>query len=229
MQSVGLDAAIWSSELDLCFLIKQKLCLKTRKVLTKTLTFHTFVHMKRSRQLSIDPALDQLPKAFGGELMKSRKGRQGFRPLVTKSTMHLVLRSSVARGNWSFRTQNNDKMIRKIIERFSSKYAVRILSLANVGNHLHLQIHLTKRVLYKPFIRAITAAIAMAVTGASRWKKLNVKFWDYRPFTRIVVGRRAYLTLRDYIRINILEGQGVPRAKATFWLKNRQAATSLWS
>jgi REP element-mobilizing transposase RayT len=183
--------------------------------------------MKRAGQLAIDPALEKMPRAFGGELMKTRKGRLGFRPLVTKTTMHLVLRSTKAKGEWSFRAQSNDQKIREIIERFSAKYAVRVLSLANVGNHLHLQIQLFKRNFYKPFIRAITSAIAMAVTGASRWNKLKNeskdKFWDYRPFTRIVVGRRAFLTLRDYIRINILEGQGAPRAKAVFWVKNWHA------
>jgi hypothetical protein len=57
----------------------------------------------------------------------------------------------------------------------------------------------------------VTAAIAMAVTGASRWNKLGIKFWDRRPFTRIVIGRRAFLSVRDYVRINHIEGQGYSR------------------
>ena len=54
----------------------------------------------------------------------------------------------------------------------------------------------------------------MAVTGASRWNKLGIKFWDYRPFTRVVVGYRAFLAMRDYIRINQMEGLGHDRAHA---------------
>ncbi len=88
------------------------------------------------------------------------------------------------------------------------------MSLANVGNHLHLEIKLTTRHTYRAFIRAVTAAIAMAVQGKNRWNKVKEKFWDYRPFTRIVVGYTALLTLKDYLEINMLEGQGVPRTKA---------------
>src|SRR4051812_1508681 len=101
--------------------------------------------------------------------------------------MHLVLRSTKAKGEWSFKRAANEKKIQAILQRFSARYGVRVLSLANVGNHLHFQIRLTNRHTYRPFIRAITSAIAMAVTGASRWKPLKKepkdRFWDYRPFT----------------------------------------------
>ncbi len=138
--------------------------------------------------------------------MKTRKGRLGSRPLDTRNTMHLVLRSSRAKGDWSFSKAENHRKIKSITAKFSQKYAVKILSLANVGNHLHFHIKLGNRHTYKPFIRAVTSAIAMAVTGTSRWKKQEGKFWDYRPFTRVVMGFKALLKIKDYIRINQLEG-----------------------
>lgn len=130
--------------------------------------------------------------------------------------MHLVLRSTRAKGGLSFKTAKNSKAISGIVGKFGKKYGVQIVSLANVGNHLHFQIKLGNRFAYKPFIRAITAAIAMAVSGVSRWNKGNGdKFWDRRPFTRIVDGGlRAILTLRDYIRLNQLEGFGYKRDTA---------------
>lgn len=45
-------------------------------------------------------------------------------------------------------------------------------------------------------------------------------FWDYRPFTRVIRGARAFLNTRDYIAINQLEGQGLPRVAAYVWVKN---------
>jgi REP element-mobilizing transposase RayT len=162
-------------------------------------------------------------KAYGGELLKTRKGRSGPRPLDTKNTMHLVIRSSKARGDWSFRKHAGK--IEKIVQKFSKKYGVGIISMANVGNHLHFQIKLANRYTYKPFIRAITGAIAMAVTGASRWKKVTGKFWDHRPFTRVVQSFRGFLKLRDYIRINQIEGYGHGRVEARWilaeWLERR--------
>ncbi len=167
-------------------------------------------------------------KAYGGTLQNSRAGRLGPRPLHTKNTMHLILKSSKAVGPWSFRSSRNEKQIKVIIRKFSSKFGVKILSLANVGNHLHFQIKLTNRFTYIPFIRAVTAAIAMAITGNNKWnptpktgkrKNKSERFWDYRPFSRIVFGRRGFLTLRDYININQLEGFGLRRDRATLILK----------
>ena len=172
-------------------------------------------------QLSL---LKKEKSAYGGDLLKTREGRERARPLDTRNTMHLVLRSTKAKGEWSFRKPGNAAALDGIITKFARKYGVKILSLANVGNHLHIHLKLTNRFGYRPFVRAITGAIAMAVTGASRWKKLKKKasdkFWDYRPFTRVVESFRAYLNLRDYVRINELEGFGVDRRQAREFVKN---------
>ena len=180
----------------------------------------SFTYKIFMRQMNL---LKQEPKAYGGELMKTRKGRAHPRPLSTRDTMHLVLRSSKARGEWSFRQPSHAKKIRELTTKFSGKYGVKILSAANVGNHLHFHIRLLNRLTYRPFIRALTAAIAMAVTGASRWNPMKRsakdRFWDYRPFTRVVQSRRGWLTLRDYIHINELEGCGYRRDTARLIVK----------
>lgn len=164
------------------------------------------------------------PNAYGGELLKTRKGRARGRPLATKHSMHLVLRSSKATGAWSFRRAGNRRKIDALLLKFSRRFAIRILSMANVGNHLHLHIQLTNRMTYRPFIRALTGAIAMAITGANKWTRKQgprVKFWDYRPYTRVVIGFKAVLNLRDYIRINVLEGFGHIRSDAEFFIRRK--------
>lgn len=212
--------------------------------MTFSLFFYTIVHVEiTQKQLKL---LKTGPLSYGGELLKTRNGRLGPRPLDTKNTMHLVLRSSKAKGAWSFRRPDNQRKIKSIMAKFSAKYHVHILSMANVGNHLHLQIQLYKRQFYKPFIRAVTSAIAMAVTGMNRWSKNGLrgsktnevsaiisrrehsspklKFWDYRPFTRVVKGFKAFLKLKDYIAINKLEGFGVQRNQARFILQGEGLA-----
>lgn len=175
--------------------------------------------------------LDMLPKnqnAYGGDLRKKAKNR-GARAISTRHSMHMVLRSTLAQGAWSFR--KHDHKIKSIANRFAQKYGVRLISLANAGNHLHMQIQITNRHTYRAFVRALTGAIAMAVTGASRWATLSQRlkevgakagsksFWDYRPFTRIIQGFKAFLTLRDYIHINRLEGWGYTRDQARFLIE----------
>jgi hypothetical protein len=160
--------------------------------------------------------LKKTKSAYGGSLLKTRKGRAHGRPLSTRDSMHLVLRSTKAKGEWSFRRQENYIKVDQLLKRFANKHAIKVLSYANVGNHLHLQIRLSKRQSYRPFIRGFTAALTMAITGASRWNKLGTKFWDRRPFTRIVKSWRAVLNLRDYIFVNQLEGIGYDRQQARF-------------
>lgn len=162
-------------------------------------------------------------KAYGGVLRKVLKGR-GARPLATKSTMHLVLRSSRAKGPWRFQANRNKWL--PIVRKFAQKYGVKILGHGDPGNHIHLHVQLSNRHAYKRFIRAVTSAIAMAITGASRWKKINFKFWDYRPFTRVVIGRRGFLAARDYVLINKLEAQGVEREDARQGIINLRRASN---
>lgn len=66
----------------------------------------------------------------------------------------------------------------------------------------------------------MTAAIAMAITGASRWRPLKKeakdRFWDRRPFSRIIRTTKALLRLKDYLDVNRLEGLGYNRIEARF-------------
>ncbi len=203
--------------------------------------------------------LRRLPNDYGGSLRNKRKGRVGARPLSTKHTMHLVLKSTKAKGEWNFLRPAHNKNIRRIIDKFAFVYGVKLVSFANASNHLHMQIRLSNRFAYDPFIRAITGAIALSVTGRTRWKRpvaalsasqsLNTsklsntaqsagespkpnasegfisplaqavssaagKFWDFRPFTRIAESYRAYLNLKDYIRMNAIEAAGWRRKDA---------------
>ena len=166
---------------------------------------------------------------FGGSLTTTRAHRRR-RPLSTKQPIHLVLRSSRARDALSFwRTQN-----RQIIERATAKQAarhgVRVLKLVNVGNHLHLLVRLTRLRGYAGFIRGLTGTIGLLIGTrvksdayhgdgcAPRPSSNKLRFWDFRPFTRVLVGRRAYFVMQDYLRINELQGLGFNKIQAKEFL-----------
>lgn len=158
---------------------------------------------------------------YGGDLLKTRAGRARPRPLSTRETMHLVLRSTKAKGERSFLRPRHDHNIRRIVAKFATKFGVRIIATANVGNHIHIHLKLLNRFTYNAFIRAVTGAIALAIAGKRPSGDCDTrdagsgarKFWDRRPFTRIVVSLRAILNLRDYIRMNELEGLGFSRTE----------------
>ncbi len=172
--------------------------------------------MKKPKQLILVKTNADL--RHGGELRKKANGR-GHRPLSSKESMHLVLRSSLAKGLWSFRHPKNFSKVTRFITNFSDKKGIRIIRAANVGNHLHFQIRIPNRTLYKAWIRGLTSGLAMLVAGRDELKALGRGFWDYRPFTRVIRGLRALLNLRDYIYINQYESTGSPRAVAVYLVK----------
>jgi REP element-mobilizing transposase RayT len=128
--------------------------------------------------------------------------------------MHFVLRSSHAKGDWSFRKPNHYARVDKILSHFANKHSITIRKSAIHLNHLHLHLKISSTKNYHRFIRAITSAIAMAVTGMSQWNKLLVKFWDFRPYSRPALSEAAQIKVDDYVRINNLEAIGYSRADA---------------
>ena len=163
---------------------------------------------RQNQQLKFqDPSLKAI-KQFGGALLKKSNAKTK-RPLSTKHAIHVVLRSSKAKGEWSLRSLKNQKTVEKLTRNLAKKYSIKIYEYANVGNHLHLLIKLNNRFTFNPFIRALSGSIALKVTGSNKLKALKEKFWDYRPWTRVVEWKKAYSIAKDYVIQNHLEVMGL--------------------
>ena len=159
---------------------------------------------RNSRKISAnDPRLRTM-NAFGGTLFRKARYRRS-RPLSIKKPIHLVLRSSQAKGSQSFHATKNWKLIEKLCFEFAARYKIHIEHYINGGTHLHLIIRLKNRLNYAPFIRALTGAIALKVTGATRNQGNQTRFWDYRPFTTILNEAKATYSLKnDYVTLSLL-------------------------
>lgn len=178
------------------------------------------------------------PSAHGGVLRKRRAGR-GARRVSTRYSMHLVLRSSQARGEWSLARPEHRLMIDRVLAKHAARFHVHLLGTGNAGNHLHIRAQFSRRKLYIKFIRAVTGEIALKIKRSARATRASRavwavqaahsvgnktihhgrstptqsrSFWDHRPFSSIVAGARYVARLTDYIKINHLEGHGFPRA-----------------
>ena len=133
--------------------------------------------------------------------------RKTIRPVATKRAMHVVLRSSRARGDLSLLTLRNQKHLRKVLNQVQSKFAVKVSSMANVGNHLHLVTKAKTQDDFKNFLRTLTALLARFVTGARKGDPKG-KFWDGLAFTKVIEWGKHYQNLSNYIEINQLEAMG---------------------
>lgn len=137
--------------------------------------------------------------------------------------MHLVIRSSLAKGAHSLRRK--DKEVFKIVQKQARQLGVKLYKYANGGNHLHMIILPLSRTAFNKFVRAITGLIARLILSTERGRPTpdNIQFWDKRPFTRILEWGADFYKACDYLLKNTLEAYGfltyTPRSQPTLRLK----------
>lgn len=163
----------------------------------------------------------------GGSVSSKTSNPKTARYIDPKGFLHLVLRSTLAKGERSFLMR--DRTIRKVIQTQAAATGVTIRSFANAGNHLHMIVSPHSRRAFRKFIRASTGLIARKTLGAERnspWrnsshqnsetiKKSRAGFWDARPFTRIVTWGRDYRRVKNYLELNRIEVErGLDRESA---------------
>ena len=166
----------------------------------------------RSPQLKFKDKRLSNQLSFGGSLMTKAKNRHA-RPVSSKDPMHLVLRSTKAKGAHSFGNRNAGK-VRTIVNAHCKRYGVKLIEYSNNFNHLHMLVKFSSRAAYLRFIRSITGHLALAVSGANKKKSLQTifgakGFWDFRPFTRVIRSWRGYRIALDYLTLNQLEAEGI--------------------
>lgn len=141
--------------------------------------------------------------------------RKDYRPLTTKHSIHLVLRSHKAIGPLSFRHKRNKQLVEQILKKQARRFMVKICDFANVGNHLHLEIKILARKEFQGFLKSVTCLIARKITGARRGLKFG-RFWDHLAFTRVLTSFVEQKILSRYILANKIEAIGGPFARARF-------------
>src|SRR4051812_40771055 len=109
--------------------------------------------MNAPKQLGFDILHKKSLKYFGGAYLKNSNPKEK-RPISTKKAMHLVVRSTRAKGPLSF--LRNNKKISNIVYTQAKAGGIKIYRFANAGNHLHMVIRASSRMAFNSFIRAIT-------------------------------------------------------------------------
>ena len=145
---------------------------------------------------------------FGGVYLKNYNPKSK-RPMDSKKALHLVLRSTHAKNDRSFKHQNHESRIWEIISNQARRTGIKIYAYANSGNHLHLLLRAKLREDFTSFIRAVTGLIARQVGQCERGAPLKKKFWDARPFSRVVsFTKKEFAGVKTYIYRNTLETIG---------------------
>ncbi len=161
--------------------------------------------------------------AHGGDHTYGK--RKTKRPFDPKQALHVVLKSSKAKGQYSMLHPQHCNHIRKLMTRLKTRWQIAVYRYANVGNHLHLLIRAKSLADWQGFIREFSGGIAMIVTGAkkshglARSKSKEVcesakrGFWDHLVFTRIVRFGKDFIAVAEYVLKNLWEAAGIPVRK----------------
>jgi REP element-mobilizing transposase RayT len=153
------------------------------------------------RQLSFFRSIEcETPRIeHGGEVRLGR--RKLKRPLDVRRPLHVVLRSTRARGAWSLRAGANERLLRSASRRYARRYAVRIYDFANAGNHLHILLRPMCRLGFQNFLRVFAGISARLVTGARKGNPVG-RFWDHLAYSRVVQWGRDFFGVRKYVKNN---------------------------
>ncbi len=140
--------------------------------------------------------------AFGGSLLKNKKNRTA-RPLSCSEAMHMTLKSTHMVGEVSlFRKENRDLFV-GLLKSLSEKYHIKVIEYKLVGNHIHLLFKIACRSLYRKFIRCLTGQFAKKMI--QRYGLKVKRFFDERPFTRVVKFGRDLIRVTSYIRNQLIK------------------------
>lgn len=141
----------------------------------------------------------------GGDVRKGK--RKLARPLNAKLPMHIVLRSSRAKGTWSMLRPALAARIKRTVHTLSRRCDVRVYRYANVGNHVHILGQARSRPAFQSFLRAFAGVTARIVTSARRGRPVG-RFWDRLAYTRIVSWGRDFRGVGAYVTQNEQEALG---------------------
>lgn len=182
---------------------------------------HSPIFMRNSqRQKRQKNFFKSLPKDHGG--MLSINKRRGPRPLSTKSPLHIVLRSDLAKGPRSL--LKHKTLIRRITLKSAKRFRVQVYEKAICSNHLHMLVRAKSRSDIQNFFRVLAGHIAQEILrqfplsenergGASKkfkgCKKNQRKFWTLLIYSRIVSWGGDFLNVSSYIIQNTLEAMGI--------------------
>ncbi len=161
----------------------------------------------------------RLCAGFGGEKTR-RSNPTEARPFSPKLPVHVVLKSSLARGERSLFLHG--RAIDRILKEEVGRQGGKLHDGANSGNHLHLLVQFRRAEALRSFLRAVSGRIARIALGAKKGTRVlkdGQRFWDARPWSRLVSWGRDFANVRRYALVNAHGRLGLSRAHSREMIK----------
>lgn len=139
--------------------------------------------------------------------------------MARKWPLHVVFKADARMVKSGLRTYRRYFIILRCLQKFAAHFHVKVEQFSIQYDHIHLLLRFSRRSDALNFFRVLAGQIAqnflcrnlMTVTDTP--EKL-IRLWRERPFTRVVLGTKAYRTAQEYVRLNELEALGlIPHRK----------------
>src|SRR4051812_41119016 len=173
--------------------------------------------LKRQKQLKLFESKDLGETEHGGDLNRGK--RKQARPTSPDAAIHIVLKSSRARGQLSLLHRRNRSKIESLLFTHAKRNGIKIYRHANVGSHIHLLVKASLPDSLGNFLRAISGLIARHVLQAKKGFPSKTKFWHRIPYTRLIHWGKEFNALCAYLAKNTLEACGFGGARLRFTAK----------
>jgi REP element-mobilizing transposase RayT len=161
----------------------------------------------RSRQLTFLKEMKASDRLNHGSDLRKGK-RKEKRPFDPKRALHVVMRSTRAKGDWSMLTPKNHRRVKTIVQEAATKHGIQLYHFANVGNHLHFLFRARRVEALRAFLREVSGRISFQITGSKKTHPLKGKFWDHLPYSRVVSWGRDFKTVTQYVIGNLFQAAG---------------------
>jgi REP element-mobilizing transposase RayT len=167
--------------------------------------------------------------SHGGSLRQKRAGRKA-RPLSTREPIHLVFKANRECIRGGFRSSKRFALIHRILRKYAKRFWIKVEQVSIQHDHIHFVIRSPRRAQFGDFFRVFAGQVAqqfekeglLSVAAKNRENKkvtdtpsrpikaskALLRLWKHRPFTRVVIGWKAYQLVRDYVQLNEKEVTG---------------------
>ena len=162
--------------------------------------------MKKENQTSFAQLDLKGPTTHGGEYSKGKRKKQ--RPISIKKSMHIVMKSSKAKGSYSLRAIHHKTKVEELIWRYAKRFHIKIYRFSVNFNHIHFVLKAKRREHLQNFLRTTAGLIACFILKAKKGIKKG-KFWNLLAFSRIVEWGKAFRIAMAYLLQNELEASGL--------------------
>jgi len=98
--------------------------------------------------------------------------------------------------------------LREYVVRTARRLGVRLYHFSNNGSHLHLVVLPGSQSGLANFLRVLGGMIPRKVLSAEKGKARNVKFWERRPYSRVLTWGNEFRNVMLYVQRNALEAIG---------------------